>query len=312
MIRLSVGTWLILFGLLLAVISLAGMVAVVGVAGLGAGRLVALGPSLPARAALLVIGAIGTLVFVIGDAIYVLRPARSHATAERGYGSLATILACLIFAVALANIATLPYVLLLARPAAGQPLTLTPGGLVISVITLEASLLIVVAIRIVGPGVLSWRELGWKIAQPNRLIAIGVAAGVALLIASGGLEAALRAIGVQQTQAAMFSGVKGATPGQFLGVLLAGAVIAPICEETFFRGYVFTVTLSKAGRIPAYLLSAGLFALAHLNVPAFLPIFLIGLGLAYVYHRTGSLVPGAIAHGINNAVALTALYFATR
>ncbi len=71
--------------------------------------------------------------------------------------------------------------------------------------------------------------------------------------------------------------------------------------------------------------SALLFAIVHLNLPSvgargsletagsalalFLPIFLTGLALAALYHRTGSLAPGIIAHAVNNATAFGALFF---
>ena len=36
---------------------------------------------------------------------------------------------------------------------------------------------------------------------------------------------------------------------------------------------------------------------------------LMGLLLALLYQRTGSLIPGIIAHGMNNALAFMALYY---
>jgi len=50
------------------------------------------------------------------------------------------------------------------------------------------------------------------------------------------------------------------------------------------------------------------FAAAHLEPTGILPIMLLGIVLAYAYDYTGSLVPGMIAHGVNNLTALASFY----
>ena len=91
---------------------------------------------------------------------------------------------------------------------------------------------------------------------------------------------------------------------------LAAAVLAPIAEEIYFRGYVFRAYVAQKGPLQAYLFSSVLFAVVHLNWQAFVPIFVVGLFLGFLYQRTGSVLPGIIAHAFNNAVAFTVLYFA--
>ena len=54
--------------------------------------------------------------------------------------------------------------------------------------------------------------------------------------------------------------------------------------------------------------SAVLFGAIHLNLAAIVPIVVMALGLAFLYDRSGSVVPGIVAHGFNNAVAITLLY----
>jgi membrane protease YdiL (CAAX protease family) len=75
---------------------------------------------------------------------------------------------------------------------------------------------------------------------------------------------------------------------------------------------VFRAYLVAKGPVKAYIISALLFAILHLNLPAFIPTFAIGLILAFLYHRSGSLVPSIVAHALNNGFALTALYFVPR
>lgn len=95
-----------------------------------------------------------------------------------------------------------------------------------------------------------------------------------------------------------------------VGVTVIGAVLfAPLFEELIFRGLLygslrarFSVPVAAAG-------SALLFGLAHgYGIAGFLSVFLSGVLWAYVYERTGSLVPCMAAHVANNAaVAVTLL-----
>jgi uncharacterized protein len=91
-------------------------------------------------------------------------------------------------------------------------------------------------------------------------------------------------------------------------VTVAIVVFAPIAEELFFRGIVFNAWLREAGRMWAYVGSAALFAAIHLSLESLLPIFLLGLALAWVYQRTGNLLAPITMHatvnGISVAIAL--------
>lgn len=251
---------------------------------------------------------LGFVVFSVGLVAYVIGGSLSHRRAEQGYGSLGTILACLGVAVLIANLLSLPFFLIQMAQSSGNPL-LSPGGLVYSVIILDGVLLAVLYVRIVHPCVLSWAQMGLTTGQFGERVLQGVGVGVVVIVGAALVEAALQAIGIHQTQEQMFAGVRSASLPQFIGVLLATAVLAPFTEETFFRGYIFTAARRTYGVAPAFFLSALLFALAHLNLQAFLPIFLIGLAFCYVYWKTGSLVPSMVAHAMNNALALIALYF---
>jgi CAAX protease family protein len=91
-------------------------------------------------------------------------------------------------------------------------------------------------------------------------------------------------------------------------VIVAIVIFAPIAEELFFRGIVFNAWLREASRAVAYIGSAALFAAIHLSLVSLLPIFLLGLALAWVYERTGNLLAPIVMHatvnGISVAVAL--------
>lgn len=89
-------------------------------------------------------------------------------------------------------------------------------------------------------------------------------------------------------------------------VVVAIVVFAPIAEELFFRGIVFNAWLRESGRVPAYVGSAALFALIHLSLASLLPIFLLGLALAWVYERTGTLLAPIVMHATVNGISVAA------
>ncbi len=80
------------------------------------------------------------------------------------------------------------------------------------------------------------------------------------------------------------------------------AVLGPVFEEIFFRGFAYTALRSRFGVGAAMTLTALVFSALHLNLTAFLPIFFLGLFLAYLYERTGSLVPSMTAHVLHNVM----------
>lgn len=94
--------------------------------------------------------------------------------------------------------------------------------------------------------------------------------------------------------------------------LLVTAVAAPLCEEAFFRGMLFGLLRRRLPLWAAVLLSAMAFGLAHASPTvsfALLPVFTyMGVVLAVVYARTGSLTNSVLLHGLNNAVGTVAVY----
>lgn len=91
---------------------------------------------------------------------------------------------------------------------------------------------------------------------------------------------------------------------------LAGAgflvcVVAPIAEELFFRGFLFG-GLRKRGLVVALLVSGVAFGLAHVAsapIGFIVPLGALGVLLALLYERTGSLYPSIALHALNNSIA---------
>jgi len=82
------------------------------------------------------------------------------------------------------------------------------------------------------------------------------------------------------------------------------ALVTPLTEEIFFRGFVFAGLVPWLGVGRAMVASAVVFSLFHLSVGVLIPVFMTGLLLAWLYHRTGSLWPSIVAHAGQNALAV--------
>jgi membrane protease YdiL (CAAX protease family) len=87
-----------------------------------------------------------------------------------------------------------------------------------------------------------------------------------------------------------------------LNLLLAG-VLAPLVEETLFRGIVFQSLRTYCGKWTAIVISAAIFSGLHLQLYGFFTRFVLGIALAYLYDKYKSLYPSVTLHALNNIVA---------
>ena len=92
---------------------------------------------------------------------------------------------------------------------------------------------------------------------------------------------------------------------------IVGAVFAPLVEEIFFRGFLFQGFRERYGWVTGMILSAAVFAVAHLDLVVLIPTFILGCLLAYLYHRSNSIWPGIILHFLVNSFGLLGAYFAS-
>jgi ABC-2 type transport system permease protein/sodium transport system permease protein len=101
-------------------------------------------------------------------------------------------------------------------------------------------------------------------------------------------------------------------------ILLSLALAPAMCEEWFFRGYLFSA-LEKATRpLTAVLASALLFGLFHviaspvLATHKLLPSTFLGLVLGLVAWRSGSIIPGMVLHLLHNGLVLSMALWSDR
>ena len=90
-------------------------------------------------------------------------------------------------------------------------------------------------------------------------------------------------------------------------LLITTVFLAPVFEELVFRGILLPVLVSKVGKISGVLLSALIFALAHLSVGELPPLFVLGIGLGLMRLSSGRLFPCALMHSLWNGVTFISL-----
>lgn len=90
-------------------------------------------------------------------------------------------------------------------------------------------------------------------------------------------------------------------------LLVVGAlvviVVAPVCEELFFRGILFTVLRQRMPLWPAAVIDGVLFGFVHGSLVIVPILAALGVVFCYVYERTGSIFPTIALHALNNTIA---------
>lgn len=186
----------------------------------------------------------------------------------------------------------------------------TPAGLVIADTFVQDVAFVVAAVycaRLGGRVVRAWQfglrppGVGWRSAA----MMIGL-----LLLGFIMLDAAWSEI-VHPTKEKLLEtlGTKESTSLLVLSAALT-CIVAPVCEEILFRGYIFTALRNWHGTLLAAILTGLLFGGVHATsapVLDLLPLGLLGFGLCILYRFTGSLYPGMLAHALNNSIAFASL-----
>jgi membrane protease YdiL (CAAX protease family) len=85
--------------------------------------------------------------------------------------------------------------------------------------------------------------------------------------------------------------------------------MAPVLEETVFRGFLLTSLTKYIPTWAAIPVSAAFFGAAHLSPRDFPVLFALGCLLGVVYTRSRNLMSPIIVHGMWNSTVLTLLFY---
>ena len=134
--------------------------------------------------------------------------------------------------------------------------------------------------------------IGWMLLAYVVYLALGQA--WAQLVDTDKVDKLPDSLGVDRSTAAL------------VAVCVLVTVVAPLAEETFFRGYFYGALRNWRGPWLAALLTGLVFGGVHAggtNAVFLVPLAVLGVVLCVVRERTGSLLPCIALHAINNALA---------
>ncbi|MHA3773343.1 CPBP family intramembrane glutamic endopeptidase [Verrucomicrobiota bacterium sgz303538] len=153
--------------------------------------------------------------------------------------------------------------------------------------------------------------------SPPRAVGRGVlmllAAIPVVLIFSLASVAFLQEQAKEQELVKLFSDVsRQGDMATVIKILIAGVVVAPLCEELIFRGYFYPVAKRFLGPVAGALLTALLFSISHVNLASLPSLTVLALCFIVAYESTGSLLVPITMHACFNAANLFLLYLAAQ
>jgi uncharacterized protein len=170
-------------------------------------------------------------------------------------------------------------------------------GLTIAIILLACVYLI--ALR---PRKLSWSEVGvkpfnvkdWKIIIIYSVILFVGAVIIVVLTSFIGNSWENSKTEAMQQNATFFT---------ILIAFISAAIISPLYEEIFYRGFLYRWLRTRIGFTGALLLSSLIFTIIHIPTYNVMPVnFFSGILFALAYERTNSIWPSVLIHGLTNGI----------
>lgn len=89
-----------------------------------------------------------------------------------------------------------------------------------------------------------------------------------------------------------------------LPLILGATLLAPICEETIFRGMILRGFLQNYSLKTAIALSVVIFMVLHINPSLLFGALFLGLLFSYLFSLTNSIWPGVLFHTLSNLLSL--------
>ena len=181
---------------------------------------------------------------------------------------------------------------------------------------LNAWLLLLFALMVLGEGAMplsawlfsarkyrsGWRSLGFRRFDMKKGLLL-VAAIVLIGLAIGALYEYILEHAFDQASSDMYTALTDSGLGMAT-LAVTAVIVAPLAEEVFFRGFLFPAIGRRYGLVWGIVVSGALFAIAHVGSGGLVPAFILGILLAWLYWKTGSLWPCILTHFAYNSLVL--------
>jgi membrane protease YdiL (CAAX protease family) len=193
-----------------------------------------------------------------------------------------------------------------------QPSETTMVSLILVLLTLQTAILLgsVYLVAVWWRG-LSWSDLGLR-SVPRSWYRKAVLVTLLALALVGGINVILRLIFEDIPTNPQFQIVAPAGFSWYsaIGITVLAGTMVPFGEELVFRGVLYRWMRDRWGVALGAVASALCFSVLH-GIPWLVPpIAALGVILALVYEKSGSVWPAVIVHGLYNATVSIALYVA--
>ena len=152
--------------------------------------------------------------------------------------------------------------------------------------------------------------LGFKLPRKSDVV-VGIIVVLVFIAVADGASWLLRRDIVTQFQSDIYRTAR--TAGWLPWLVLAVVVVAPIGEETLFRGFLFRGwNRSPSDAWAAIIVTALLWALSHAQYNLFLigQVFVFGLLLGWFRFKSGSTILSIVLHGLLNLAAMLETFVA--
>lgn len=154
---------------------------------------------------------------------------------------------------------------------------------------------ILMAVYLWKAGYISREKATWSIVSPSYLVVTAVVMFSAIWL----LDILMQALNLPDISKQQFDVMQSGWIGIF-----SISILGPILEELLFRGAITGALLQKYSPVKSIVISALIFGVIHMNPVQIAGASIIGLLLAWVYYRSGSLIPCILMHIINNSLSV--------
>jgi membrane protease YdiL (CAAX protease family) len=136
---------------------------------------------------------------------------------------------------------------------------------------------------------------------PTIIVVLGVSAGV-----QQWLQSFWPSLSSQESVEAFRRSTDPIAKGM---LVIAAVIVAPLVEETIFRGFIYGVIKRFTDKYFAAICSSIIFAVVHLHIGSLIPLTVLAILLCVAYEWTGSLTVPMAMHGLFNATNVALMIF---
>jgi len=148
-----------------------------------------------------------------------------------------------------------------------------------------------------------WRDLGLRRASLGDFWRYGMLGGFLLIIMVLIMSIVLKYFQPELPPQSVEEMLRSAGQlPQFIAIITAVVILAPVSEELFYRGMIYPLFKKYLGTTWGAVGAGVLFGLAHFDLWRALPLAIGGIALCYIYEKSGSILVSMVAHGVWNGV----------